>query len=147
LARGSGEISVDGWPNLAGERNAEPLVSPSGWLLLRQSETEGIERPPSDPSPSPLLPILLQKAFMTEQEILAQLNKIFCNIFDNDSIVLTPATTAKDIEGWDSIQNITITVVVEARFGVKFLTSEIELLQNVGDFITLIKAKLNARGA
>ena len=84
---------------------------------------------------------------MTDQEILAKLNAIVCDILDDDSIVLTPTTMAQVVPGWDSMEHINITVAAEAAFGVKFLTSEIELLQNVGDFIALIKKKLDARRA
>jgi acyl carrier protein len=84
---------------------------------------------------------------MTEQDILNELTTIVRNVLDDDSIVLTPATTADDVAGWDSMQHINITVAAEARFGVKFSTSEIELLQNVGDFISLIRKKLAAKGA
>jgi hypothetical protein len=33
-------------------------------------------------------------------------------------------------------------VAAEGQFGVRFLTSEIELLRNVGDFVTLISRKI-----
>jgi len=82
---------------------------------------------------------------MTDHEILAKLNAIVCDILDEDTIMLTPATRAQDVDGWDSMEHINITVAAEAAFGVKFLTSEIELLQNVGDFVALIKKKLDAR--
>ena len=34
---------------------------------------------------------------MTEAEVFARLNKIFRKLFDDDSIVVTRATTANDI--------------------------------------------------
>lgn len=79
---------------------------------------------------------------MTKAGILEQLNELFREIFDNDSIVLTSATTAKDIEGWDSFVHVTITVAVEQRFNIKFQTAEIETLLNVGDMVELISQKL-----
>lgn len=36
---------------------------------------------------------------MDMKMIYARLTKIFRDLFDNDSIVLTPETTAKDVEG------------------------------------------------
>ena len=79
---------------------------------------------------------------MNEQDIVLQLNTIVRNIFDDDSIVLTADTTAEDIDGWDSMKHINIVVAAEGHFGVRFLTSEIELLRNVGDFVTLISRKI-----
>jgi hypothetical protein len=39
---------------------------------------------------------------MTEAEVLKQLTPVFHDVFDDDSIVLSPEMTANDIEGWDS---------------------------------------------
>jgi acyl carrier protein len=79
---------------------------------------------------------------MTGQEILKQLTGIFHQIFNDNSLILTPETTADDIEEWDSFNHINIIVAAEAHFGVKFKTAETEELKNVGDFVRLIQEKL-----
>ncbi len=79
---------------------------------------------------------------MTNEEILAQLTGIFRQIFDDNSIVLTPETTAADIAEWDSFNHINIIVAVEESFGIKFQTAETEELKNVGHFVELIQKKL-----
>jgi acyl carrier protein len=79
---------------------------------------------------------------MTDAQILEAMTDIFRQIFDDDSIALTPSTTANDIPDWDSMNHVSIVVATEARFGVKFLTAEIEQLKNVGDFVALIRRKL-----
>jgi acyl carrier protein len=66
-------------------------------------------------------------------------------VLDEPSVNLTPATTADDVEGWDSMSNITFVVEVERRFGIKFNTAEIEEMRNVGDMLDIIAAKLAAR--
>jgi acyl carrier protein len=78
---------------------------------------------------------------MDHAVILARLTEMFREIFENDTLVLTPQTAAPDVPGWDSMNHITIVVETERRFGVKFQTSEIEELRNVGEFITLIAKK------
>jgi acyl carrier protein len=80
---------------------------------------------------------------MTEAEILHTLTGIFCDIFDLPSIVLTPEMTAEDVPDWDSVNHITLVVETERVFGIKFRTTEIEDLKNVGDLVQLIKAKSN----
>src|SRR5262249_9132323 len=55
--------------------------------------------------------------------------------------VLRPETTAADIAGWDSPMHLDIIAAVEARFGIKIQSREIERLGNVGDFVQLILAK------
>jgi acyl carrier protein len=81
---------------------------------------------------------------MTEAEIYSGLTEIFHDIFDDDQIVLTPETTAEDIEDWDSHNHISIIVATEMRFGVKFQTAEIESLRNVGELARCIERKVNA---
>lgn len=79
---------------------------------------------------------------MQEQEIYAKLTEIFRDIFDDDSIVLKPEMTAKDVEDWDSFNHINLIVATEAKFGIKFKTAEIESLKNVGHFVSIIHQKL-----
>ena len=78
---------------------------------------------------------------MTRAEITAELTEIFHDLFGDDDIVLTPQTTADDVEGWDSIKHISLIVAVEDRFGIKMKTNEIEGLANVGDLIAKIEEK------
>ena len=78
---------------------------------------------------------------MTHDETLVALTEIFRDVLDDDTIVLTAATTAKDIPEWDSMNHITIVVESERRFGIKVRTAEIEGLANVGALVSLIAAK------
>jgi acyl carrier protein len=78
---------------------------------------------------------------MDRTQMLAQLSTIMQEVLDDPNVVLTPATTADDVEGWDSMSNITFVVEVERRFGIKFNTAEIEEMRNVGDMLSIIAAK------
>jgi acyl carrier protein len=78
---------------------------------------------------------------MDRAAILAKLTELFREIFDDETLILTPETTADDVPGWDSMNHITIVVETERRFGVKFNTAEIEELKNIGEFIALIEKK------
>ena len=79
---------------------------------------------------------------MDEAQIYARLAEIFENVFDDDTIQLTPALTAKDVDGWDSLAHIRLMLTVERAFKVKVSTTEIGNLENVGGLVALIKAKL-----
>ncbi|MFM0247335.1 acyl carrier protein [Paraburkholderia sediminicola] len=79
---------------------------------------------------------------MTDNDILAALNDIFQDVFDDPNLVVTPATTAHDVDGWDSFNNINIFVAAEMRFGLRFDTAELENLQNVGELVRLISRLL-----
>ena len=78
---------------------------------------------------------------MTKEEILQSLTEVFREVFDDNRLVLHDETNADDIEAWDSYMHINIVVATEMRFGIKFQTSEIESLRNVGEFVDLIYQK------
>jgi acyl carrier protein len=78
---------------------------------------------------------------MDEPHIYTQLSEVFQSVFDDDSIHLTPELSAKDVDGWDSITHIRLILTVEKAFKVKFSTSEVGKLANVGDLVALIKAR------
>jgi acyl carrier protein len=77
------------------------------------------------------------------KEVTEKLQNVFRDVFDNPDIVLRDDMTAKDVEGWDSLNHILLVVAVETDFGITFETAEISELKNVGDFIKLIQRKLN----
>ena len=79
---------------------------------------------------------------MTEQDILQELSAVFRDVFDDETITLRPETAADDIAGWDSQAHVTLVVATEMRFGIRFRTSELESLHNVGEFVSLIQARL-----
>jgi acyl carrier protein len=76
---------------------------------------------------------------MNENEIYSALTEVFHDVFDDEGIVLTPETTADNIDGWDSQAHVILTVAAEQRFGIKFRTAELESLRNVGQFVQLIR--------
>jgi acyl carrier protein len=83
---------------------------------------------------------------MTDPQLYAGLNEIFRQVLDNDAIDLTPAMTAEDVDGWDSMNHIFIVVEIEKRFGIKFQAAEMEELKNVGELAALVRAKVGATG-
>ena len=78
---------------------------------------------------------------MNEVEIYSKLKDVFADVFDDESVELGPNLTAKDVDGWDSLSHIRLILTVEKTFKVKFSTSEIGNLKNVGDMVTLIKER------
>ncbi len=78
---------------------------------------------------------------VTETEAYAGLNELFHELFADEEIVLTPQTTAADIDGWDSFNNLNIIVAVETRFGIKMTSTEVEGLRNIGDLVNIILAR------
>jgi acyl carrier protein len=78
---------------------------------------------------------------MTEPDVYAALTEIFDDIFPRDDLALTPELSARDVAGWDSFKQIEIVIAVEARYGIKFKTRELDGLDSVGDLAALVLAK------
>lgn len=78
---------------------------------------------------------------MDMNTIYAKLNKIFRDVFDDDSITVTPKTTADDIDDWDSLEHITLISAVEREFKMKFKMGEISSMKNVGEMADIIAAR------
>jgi acyl carrier protein len=78
---------------------------------------------------------------MDGPQIYARLTDIFEDVFDDDSIKLAPELSAKDVDGWDSLTHVRLILTIEKAFAMRFSTSEIGELKNVGDLVALIKAR------
>ena len=77
---------------------------------------------------------------MSSQEILQKITTIVREELENDDIVLTSQTRAKDVPGWDSLAHVRIVVGIEDAYGVEFDTNAVTGLKNVGDLIALVEA-------
>lgn len=62
-----------------------------------------------------------------------RLEEIFQDVFDDEKLCITDATSAADIEDWDSIANINLMVAIEQGFGVRFRGNELGEFRNVGE--------------
>jgi len=75
---------------------------------------------------------------MDQREIFTRLNRVFQEVFDDESIRVSPSTTADDIEDWDSLEHITLISAVEREFRMKFKMGEISSMKNVGEMAGII---------
>jgi len=82
-----------------------------------------------------------------ETELYERLNRIACDVFDEDGLTLSPATQASDVEGWDSLSHVRFLLTIEKEFRVKFTTSEIGKLSKVADLVALLESKLDQANA
>ena len=79
---------------------------------------------------------------MAEDKILDQLNTIFRDVLDDESINLTYNTTARDIDEWDSLNHVQLVVAIEKKFSIRFTAGEIQNWKNVGEMVGNIQKKL-----
>lgn len=78
---------------------------------------------------------------MTRNEIYETLNKVFQEVFDDETITVKEETTSADIEDWDSLEHINLIVAVEQCFGIKFNMGEVTTMKNVGAMVELISER------
>ena len=79
---------------------------------------------------------------MTRDEIMAKVNEIFRDVFDDESLVITDSTNSDDIEDWDSLEHISLIISMEKEFNMKFDIKEVNKLENVGQMVDMIRDKL-----
>lgn len=75
-------------------------------------------------------------------ELLVRLNEIFCEVFDDDDIKITPEMTANDVDGWDSLSHVNLIVAIETKFNILFSQKELLTFKNVGDLLNCIRSKI-----
>ena len=78
---------------------------------------------------------------MEIEEILRELDTIFRDILKNENITLTTETTAKDVDGWDSLTNMRLITAIEKHYNIRFGLREILKIKHVGDLCASIQAK------
>jgi acyl carrier protein len=77
-------------------------------------------------------------------EIYRRLTTIFRDVFEDDSIAVTPDLSGPDVSGWDSLSHIRLILEVQRTFGIKFAATQTANLKNVGELAELIQAKTAA---
>ena len=75
---------------------------------------------------------------MREDDILKRVNNVFQEVFDDDTLEVDYDTTSDDIDDWDSLEHMTLMEAVEKEFDIRFKTSEIANMKNVGETIDII---------
>ena len=75
--------------------------------------------------------------------VTERLEPIFHEVFDDDTIRLTPELTADQVDGWDSLSHVNLIVAIESRFKIKFTQKELLTFRNVGDLLRAIAAKID----
>ena len=79
---------------------------------------------------------------MEKGKIMSELQDVFRDIFDENDLIINDETNAEDIEDWDSLAQVRITMAIEKKFGIKFKFEELAALRNVGEMLKTIENKM-----
>lgn len=77
-----------------------------------------------------------------QEETLLIINKIFIEVFKDETILLDKTTSSNDIEKWDSLNNMHLVVAIEKHFKVRITLKDIQSWKNVGDLCNWISNKV-----
>jgi acyl carrier protein len=69
------------------------------------------------------------------------LQKVMAKILRKENIVLTPATTFKEL-GADSLDVVQVMVAIEEAFDIELVDEELKSINNMGSFIDYVKKKV-----
>lgn len=75
---------------------------------------------------------------MDRDEILKQLSLIFEEVLKQPGLKIDYNMSADDIDGWDSLNNMTIISEIEKKWNVHFKLRDIVRMKNIGDMIDVI---------
>lgn len=79
---------------------------------------------------------------MNQNEVLEKVTEIIREVFDNDDLVITRETVAKDVEGWDSLNHLQLMNEIEDEFDITFTMGEVQGFSNVGELVDSIMAHI-----
>lgn len=79
---------------------------------------------------------------MNRSEIYEKLNEVFQDVFDDETITVKDETTAKDVEGWDSLRHITLLAAIEDEFDIEFSMGQTVSMKTVGEMVDYIEGEL-----
>ena len=80
---------------------------------------------------------------MTRAKILERISQHLADVLDLDAVNLNEASTAEDFEEWDSVNHVRLLIRIEQDLGFEFDTSEVGMIENVGQLVGLVEAKLS----
>lgn len=75
---------------------------------------------------------------------LERLTAVFRDVFEEDDLQISRATSARDIPAWDSVMHVTLMISIERAFKLRFKSGEVAGLKNVGELADLIDRRLSA---
>ena len=74
-------------------------------------------------------------------DVLQRVNDVFRDVFDAEDLTVDRQTTAADVSGWDSLMHVRLMLAMEKAFGVRFSSSEVSSLPDVGALVDLLQRK------
>jgi acyl carrier protein len=79
---------------------------------------------------------------MSREEIRNRMAAFLAEILDREEVILSDATVADAVEGWDSLAHMKLLVALESDLNISFKVSELSGARDVGELVDLVQSKL-----
>ncbi len=79
---------------------------------------------------------------MELDELITEVNTIFIEVLEDETIELNEYTTSDEIESWDSLNHIQVITAIESHYKVCFEVNELLNFNNIGDMCRCLQQKL-----
>lgn len=70
-----------------------------------------------------------------------RLQRVFREVFDNDSLTISDETSYENLEGWDSMAQVRLVVALQEEFDTKLTTDEVVEATSVEAIETILADK------
>ena len=80
---------------------------------------------------------------MTDTEIQDLIVSQIKKIAENDALELSTDTVIKDIDEWDSLNNVDLEMALETECSIDFEVGEFEELKTIGKMVNTVKKKVD----
>ena len=75
-------------------------------------------------------------------KIRERTQKVFKEIFEDPTLVVSEQTKAEDIPKWDSLSHISLILALEEEFDVQFSSEEVTSMTCVGDLFAVLERRM-----
>ncbi len=76
---------------------------------------------------------------MDRNEILAKLQEICRDVFDDDELVISDEMTSEDIDGWESLTHLSLISEIEDEFEINLTLKETSKRSSIGELVSAIQ--------
>ena len=76
---------------------------------------------------------------MDRNEILAKLQEICRDVFDDDELVISDEMTSEDIDGWESLTHLSLISEIEDEFEINLTLKETSKSSSIGELVSAIQ--------
>lgn len=77
-----------------------------------------------------------------DDDVMARLATVIRDVLEQPQAIIGPATTADDIDGWDSLAHGVMLMRIERAFGIRLELEAALAAENVGALAALVIAQL-----